>query len=292
MKIAVLGPIAKDFVTIDGRLSFKMGGIPYYTAVALKNLGVKDVAAFVTAGKADKKFIMRNFSGIKVKILPAAKTLESYIEYQSKNPDKRKSIINCYPNTIKPTANLLKKLNKFDYIILGPLFHDNIPYDLFYKLRHNNLIHGNFGMFTYGEGGRFVKKNPKNLVRVLPFLKYLFLDKGEAEFVSSRKGVKKAAEFFRKHGLLNFIITEGSKGSHIFIGKSYYKIPAFKPKKLVDATGAGDTYLASFIRAIELFNNPRQRGRFAAMAATMSLEGKGALNSSLNSVFKRLSEAK
>jgi sugar/nucleoside kinase (ribokinase family) len=290
MKIAVLGPVTKDFITIDGKLSVQIGGIPYYVALALKNLGTETIVPFVTAGREDRGWVSENFGGLAVRQIDVEKTLESMIEYSSSNPDMRKSFIHCYPNTIEPAAKLLEELEGFDHIIFGPLFHDNTPFELFNKLKHKNLTYGNFGLFTYGEAGKFVKKNPENLIRVLPFLKYLFLDRGEAEFVSGQVGVKEPGNFFLSQGLANMIITEGSKGSHLFIGADYFKIPAFTPMRLVDTTGAGDTYLAAFIRATELFMEPEQQGRFAAMVATMSLEKGGAFDSNLTTVLNRLKE--
>ncbi|MFA5886727.1 MAG: carbohydrate kinase family protein [Patescibacteria group bacterium] len=288
MKIAVLGPVAKDCIKIDNNLSMQIGGIPYYVAVALKSLGVEKVKPYVTCGSEDTAWVKENFSDIDIECLPAEKTLESDLEYSSDNPDIRKDIIKSYPNTIEPNDRLLKELEEFDYIIFGPLFHDDISRELFIKLKHKNLVLGNFGMFTYGESGKFVRKNPENLIEVLPFLKYLFLDKGEAEFVSGENNVNDAARYLQAHGLIDMIITEGSKGSHLFLENNYYKIPAFLPDKIVDPTGAGDTYLAAFIRALELFDDPVDRGRFAAMVATMSLEEKGAFRSSVKNVLARL----
>jgi sugar/nucleoside kinase (ribokinase family) len=290
MKIAVLGPVTKDYIKIDGKLTVQIGGIPYYIALALKNLGVKDVVSYITYGQADEKFIVKNFQGLKIEHISAKHTLESYLEYSISNPDERKVKITYHSNIIKPKNKLIKELSKFDYVILGPLFHDNIPFDLFFKLKNKNLVYGNFGIFTYIEKGKFVRKNPENLIKVLPYLKYLFLDDKEAKFVSGKKTIKEMAKFFRKNGLNNLIITQGSRGSHIFIGRKYYSIPAFAPKKIIDTTGAGDTYLAAFIRAIELFNNPLEWGRFAAMVATISLEKKGAFSSNLNNTLKRLKQ--
>lgn len=288
MKVAVLGPIAKDCVRVDNNLSVQIGGIPYYVALALEALGTEKITPFVTCGPEDNQWVKDNFSGLEIKCLPAEKTLESNLEYSTHNPDERKHLIKCYPNTIELSDKLLEELEDYDYLILGPLFHDNIPFALFDKLKHKNLILGNFGMFTYGEDGKFVRKNPENLIRVLPFLKYLFLDKSEAEFVSNKTTIEKAAQFFQSHGLGNMIITEGSRGSHLFLGKKYYRIPAFKPLRIADPTGAGDTYLAAFIRALELFDNPEEQGKFAAMVATMSLEEKGAFTKSLKDVLARL----
>jgi len=288
MKIAVLGPITKDNVKIDNNLFTQIGGIPYYVAVALKSLGIEKITPYITCGAEDSQWVKNNFDGLDVKCLLVEKTLESNLEYSSNNPDERKHLIYCYPNTIEATPELLKELEFYDYIILGPLFHDNISFDLFTKLKHKNLVLGNFGMFTYGENGEFVRKNPENLVNILPFLKYLFLDRNEAEFVSKNNTVDGAAKFFHSHGLSNIIITEGSKGSHLFLSKKYYQIPAFKPLDIVDPTGAGDTYLASFIRALELFDNPDDQGRFAAMVAAMSLENAGAFRRNINEVLARL----
>ncbi|MFA6194339.1 MAG: PfkB family carbohydrate kinase [Patescibacteria group bacterium] len=291
MKVAVLGPIAKDRVKVDDNLSIQIGGIPYYVALALKALNVEKVVPYISCGQEDNEWVQNNFSGLKVRCLPAERTLESNLEYSSFNPDVRKHEIRCYDNTIKPTGELLRELEGYDYIILGPLFHDNIPFELFNKLKHKNLVLGNFGMFTYGENGKFVRKNPENLIKVLPFLKYLFLDRNEAEFVSGKNTIKEAARFFQNHSLLNLIITEGSKGSHLFLGKDFYDILAFKPNIITDPTGAGDTYLAAFIRALELYKNPEERGRFAAMVATMSLEEKGAFGKTSEDVQARLNKS-
>ena len=288
MKVAVLGPVTKDFVEIDGNLSYQIGGIPYYVAEALKALEVEKIVPYVTCGLEDNQWVKNSFTGLEVKCIKAEKTLESHIKYSSNKPDERKHYINSYSNTIKPKEKLLKELEDFDYVILGPLFHDNIPYELFKKLKHKNLVLGNFGMFTYGEDGKFVRKNPEKMIEILPFIKYLFLDKNEAEFVSGKIAINDIAQFFQNKGLDNIIITEGSKGSHLFISKNYYKISSFKPHKIIDTTGAGDTYLAAFIRAQELFNNPEEQGKFAAMVATMSLEEKGAFNKNLKEVLIRL----
>jgi len=288
MRVAVLGPIAKDCVKIDNNLSFQIGGIPYYIATALKSLSIEKITPYITCGPEDNQWVKDSFGDVEVKCLPAEKTLEAILEYSPNNPDERQHLIKYYSNIIEPSRELLKELEDYDYIIFGPLFHDNIPFDLFCQLKHKKLVLGNFGIFTYEENGKFVRKNPENLLKVSPFLKYLFLDKNEAEFVSGKKTINEAAEYFQDQGITNLIITDGSNGSHLFLEKKYYQIPAFKPLKVVDPTGAGDTYLAAFIKSLELFNNPEEQGRFAAMVATISLEEKGAFKKSLQDVLNRL----
>ncbi len=290
MKVAVLGPIAKDYVTIDGRRSIQIGGIPYYVALALQALGTEEVAPYVSCGPEDRNWVQDNFSGLNLKFLSARKTIESYISYSASDPDTRDSNIKSYPNTIEAETRLLQELEKFDHIILGPLFHDDISFELFERLKHKLLAMDNFGLFTYNENGRMIRKNPENLHRVLPFLNYLFLDKSEAFFASGYENIKEAGRFLQAKGLANMIITEGSQGSHLFVGPDYYKIPSFPPRQIADTTGAGDTYMAAFIRATELFDDPDEQGRFAAMVATMSLENKGAFRENLEKVLERLGQ--
>jgi sugar/nucleoside kinase (ribokinase family) len=52
-----------------------------------------------------------------------------------------------------------------------------------------------------------------------------------------------------------FIMTLGEKGSMIFSkGHSILEIPAFKPKKVTDETGAGDVYFSIFLYEFLLSN--------------------------------------
>lgn len=289
MKIALVGPVTKDFITIDGNLTIYIGSPAYYCAVALHSLGV-EVEVFATYSAQDEEFVQQGFGGIRVHRLDVEKTMESHITYESVTPDTRQVEICSFDNRITMSDTLIQALESFDYILLGPLFHDNIPQEFFTALRQKKLVLGNFGMFTYEEQGRCVRKNPENLIAILPTLEYLFLDESEVLFVSGQDTIQAAAKYLREKGLKNLIVTEGSRGSHLFLDGTEYHIPAFPPRTLVDTTGAGDTYEVAFIRALEIFDDPNDQGRFAAMVATMSLENRGAFRGTETEVLSRLKE--
>jgi sugar/nucleoside kinase (ribokinase family) len=68
------------------------------------------------------------------------------------------------------------------------------------------------------------------------------------------------------------------------------RIPAVPPRRRLDATGCGDTYLAAFMsrrlrgeRLIECAN-------FAAVAASLNIENHGPLKGSTDDVFARWAE--
>ncbi len=288
MRVAILGPVCKDYIKIDDKTKLQIGGIPYYTAHVFNKLNAEAVL-FLTYAVKDDSWIRDNFKNISIVHIPVENTLEFSRTYFSKNPDVCTSIkIKYSPNIINPDKKIIEQLQDFDYIIFAPLFHDNIPKNFFNVLKDKNLVLGNFGMFTYAENNKFVQKNPENLIKVLSYLDYLFLDENEAKFVSKKDNIQKSACYLQKKGVENVIITNGSKGSYLFIGDKEYKIPAYLPKKIGDPTGAGDTYMAAFIRSLELFDNPEKQGKFAAMAATLSIEQRGAFNKSLEDIYNRL----
>jgi sugar/nucleoside kinase (ribokinase family) len=288
MKVALLGPICKDHTKIDKKTNLLIGGIVYYAGVTLKNLGA-DVTVYGTFNSKDKAWIQKHFKGINLKHIPDKNTLNVYMEYSSSNPDVRVSRVEKpHKGFINPSKKLIKELEQFDWIILAPLAHTNITLELVKKLKGKNLVSDNFGFYTAVEKGKVVCKYPEKLIRVLPYLKYLFLDFNEAALVSQKKELKDMASFFLKKGLENLIITEGSKGSHVFMNGAYFKIPAFAPSAIIDPTGAGDSYMAGFIKALTIFDEIEKRGRFAAMVATIDLETRGAFHSTTEEVISRL----
>ena len=295
MKIAVLGPVTKDYIRIHGEVSMHIGGIPYYSASTLKSLEA-DVTAFIAHSKEDTDWVLENFGDIDVHSIYVETTFESHIEYSPASTDtriwtageKHKGKTHLYKNTIRKEQALLDSLNEFDYIVFGPLLHSSIDPRLFTALSHKKLVLGNCGMFTHEEAGIFVRKNPQAVLDILSTLEYLFLDMEETMFVSGEKTLKSAAQFLKEEGLKNLVVTEGSKGSHVFADGSYFKIPVFPPTTLVDATGAGDTYTAAYIRALELYDQPEDRGKFASMVASMSLEDHGAFRGTIDDVMKRI----
>ena len=61
---------------------------------------------------------------------------------------------------------------------------------------------------------------------------------------------------FLQNLVKEIIVTNGSKGSTIFINNEVYNIPAYPTNNLIDPTGAGDTYLAGYMTAVSLFKDP------------------------------------
>jgi hypothetical protein len=263
-----------------------MGGPAFYIGKALQALGVP-CSLFVSHAKEDLDWVKKELGGLKAKHFFSEKTLSFRLEYSSKNPDQRMHETVYSPNNIR-TGDVAPMLEKFDFVIMAPLFYNDLEQGLFRVMKHKKIVLGNFGMFNYAEGNRMVKKHPERAIAVLKYLEWLFLDEEEAKFVAGKETVEEAVSVLEKH-VQKIALTNGSHGSMLFVEGKKIGIPGFAPRALADPTGAGDTYLAAFIAGLGLFGkNYEKTGKFAAMAATASIEEKGPLKATKERLFERL----
>jgi sugar/nucleoside kinase (ribokinase family) len=287
MKIAVLGPVCRDEVFIDGIKHTNLGGIPFYIAKAFQSLGI-DCTIFITHAIEDTDLVKSTLGDkhITYEHIYAEKTLSFKLHYSSKNPNERIHETIYVPNIIE-LKDVSNKLEEYDYIIMGPLFYGNIDPKIFEKFSHKKIIYGNFGMFNYAKDNKMVKDKPEKALEIMKYISYLFLDEKEIVFVSQSADLEKAIKNLKQF-VPNIIVTKGSKGSEIFTKTEHYHIPAFKPNSLGDPTGAGDTFLGAFIAGLQFYNNLKKAGTFAAMAATCKIEHKGPLATSKEEINNRL----
>ncbi|MFX0083424.1 MAG: PfkB family carbohydrate kinase [Candidatus Hodarchaeota archaeon] len=90
--------------------------------------------------------------------------------------------------------------------------------------------------------------------------------------------VMKFFEVFDTNGI--FIMTLGDQGSMLYRkGKTILKIPAFRPKKVNDETGAGDVYFSIFLYEFSLsdksWDSIKKVALLASAAASFLVEKKG-----------------
>ena len=70
-------------------------------------------------------------------------------------------------------------------------------------------------------------------------------------------------------------LTFGSMGSLIYDGETFHRIPAYLPNEVVNATGAGDTYMTGYLYQRAKGASIEEAGCFAAAMTTLKIEGMG-----------------
>ena len=91
--------------------------------------------------------------------------------------------------------------------------------------------------------------NLDDLADSLPLIDYITPNEDEARYYTGKERPEEMAEVFLNRGVRNVIIKLGSKGCFFSSGKQTLHLPSFKIDA-VDATGAGDNFLAGFASEI------------------------------------------
>lgn len=133
---------------------------------------------------------------------------------------------------------------------------------------YNNLIISNLNKIIDLIGDRLILKGSEEEMKLL------------TNEYNDLHRVMKSFDDYDTNGI--FIMTLGEKGSMIYKkGKPILKIPAFKPKKVSDETGAGDVYFSIFLyefsHSDKSWDSIKKLAFLASAAASFLVEKKGPL---------------
>ena len=99
----------------------------------------------------------------------------------------------------------------------------------------------------------------------LPLLTYFFVNEGEAASIAKTQALEQACQILQSKTPCA-ILKAGKDGSMAFVGGTLHKIPA-RSVKVVDTTGAGDSFDAGFLYATLEKNLPLLEAMKIANAA-------------------------
>jgi sugar/nucleoside kinase (ribokinase family) len=93
----------------------------------------------------------------------------------------------------------------------------------------------------------WITGKPAELKATLSRVDILSVNEGEAYLLTGEKNILKAAEIIRKMGPSVLIIKRGEYGAMLFTGSNVFLAPAFPVNRVVDPTGAGDSFAGAFM---------------------------------------------
>lgn len=121
-------------------------------------------------------------------------------------------------------------------------------------------------------------------LRLLKHTAILKVNEWECQTLTGLGVPYEAAEQIHDWGVREVIVTLGGGGSVIYAEGKFFETPAYPPRKLVDATGCGDTYSAGYLYGRARGMSYEESGRFAAAMCTLKLEHTGPFNHSIEDV--------
>ena len=120
----------------------------------------------------------------------------------------------------------------------------------------------------------------EKLEEVVRQVDLLFINDAEAQLYTSENDLNKAGKKLLKKGPKYVIIKRGENGSSLYTSKTTKHLPAYKVKKFIDPTGAGDSFAGAAIGYLSNSKNINEENLIIAMnygsaVASITVEGFG-----------------
>jgi sugar/nucleoside kinase (ribokinase family) len=130
---------------------------------------------------------------------------------------------------------------------------------------------------SFDEAGNVLFK-PLADKRILNLIDIYRSSANEIEAVTGLSDIASAIEAVHGLGVKIVIVTLGSEGSMVSVGDTTYKVPAYKPEKVVDPTGAGDAFMGGFLAEYVYGENYLRCACVGSALASLVVEGIGPTN--------------
>lgn len=159
-------------------------------------------------------------------------------------------------------------IRRAKYVHIASLRLDTTQYVVKLSKKYGRKISWDPGRVLAAEGMENLKDTIKGVDIVLA-------NEREAELITRLKDFKEAAKAIKMLGPELVIIKRGEKGSYALSDEGEYEIPAYPIPKVVDTTGAGDTFAAGLLASL-IKNYPLEKAlRRASIIAALKVSKLG-----------------
>lgn len=270
--ICTIGHITLDKVVTAQSVKYMPGGTSFYFSKALRQFDVDYM--LVTALAESENHIVSALRDENIQVFSQPSEYTVYFEnIYSANQDHREQNVlhKAAPFTTAQMPDIESRI-----FHLGPLLSDDITVDLLKSLAAKGTVSLDIqGYLRYVKDQKVLYKDWADKKEALPHVSILKANEFEMEVVTGTSDVRKGAEYLADLGVKEVIITLGSKGSLIYKDNDFFRIPAYKPTAIVDATGCGDTYMAGYLSKKIQGADIQEAGEFGAAMATLKIQSSG-----------------
>lgn len=284
-EIICIGHITHDHILTPDIDLHIPGGTAWYFAWGMQALASTDRQAsapyrlITSVGDADMAAVEQlREAGVRVEVLPSDATVFFENKYgKNMNNRQQRVLSKAAPFTWDRLEPLLKDVDR-PYFILGSLLADDFPIDVIRHLHElGSVVVDVQGYLRKVEGEAVLATDWPEKVEALKYVDVLKTNEYEMDVLTDETDPVKAVHKLGHWGVGEVLLTLGDLGSVIYRKKedSTTKIDAIPPKKLVDATGCGDTYTMAYVYRRTQGASVADSGRFAAAVASLKLEHSG-----------------
>lgn len=242
-KILIIGTVAYDEIeTTTGSSGKILGGAATYIGLSASLLNSKSSIISIVGGDFEHKNLkllkLKGINTDSIEIVPKGKTFYWKGKYH-KDWNKRDTL-NTQLNVLadfNPTVSEENK--KAEIIVLGNL-HPEVQNTVLDQVNVNErciiLDTMNFWM----------DNALAELMKVIKRVDIIIINDEEALQLSKKDTLFAAANEILSFGPKQIVIKKGEHGAMLFDQSQFFTVPAFPVKKVIDPTGAGDTFAGGF----------------------------------------------
>ena len=289
-KICCIGHITLDKIITPDREAYMPGGTAFYFAHAICNLDPAAKFELITAvGKSEMQTVSElQARGISVRALPSRHSVFFENRYGANQNNRTQRVLaKADPFTPKMLENA-----EADIFHLGSLLADDFSIDVFEMLSAKGTLSVDAqGYLREVRGEKVYSIDWKNKRDYLKHVDILKVNEFEIESLTGSTDTRTAALRLAEWGVKETCITLGSYGSVIFDGNTFYDIPAYPIRKIVDATGCGDTYSAGYLYMRANDAPIEDSGCFAAAMSSLKLAHSGPFNGTATDIRRLIADS-
>ena len=274
--IVAVGSIAYDTVeTWIDKKSNLLGGSASYFSVAASNFSDVDIVAVVGKDFKEEDFTLFKNKNIGIENIAReeGKTFHWEGVYPQNGDAKTlKTDLNVFEN-FNPQIN--DKLKKKPILFLGNI-DPALQYNVVEQMDNPEWV-------ICDTMNYWIDKKKDDLLKTISKVDILIINETEIKMLSEDKNLLRAVKKIKKMGPKIVLVKHGARGAALFYQDKHFVIPATPVDKVIDPTGAGDTFAGGFIgyfaKAIEnnevSFQILKRATVYGNIMASFTIEGFG-----------------
>ena len=282
-KICCIGHITRDRIITPQQTIDMAGGTSFYMAHGMHHLSQDFPFQLVTKIGQESQEEVDHLRQMNIDVVSYSSPHSVFFENHyglNSNQRTQRVLAKAAPFTIEEMEPLAAEV-----FHLGSLLADDFSPEIVKFLAQKGCISIDVqGYLREVRGEKVYAVDWKDMDAVLPYVDIVKLNEHEMYAIMHTNDPKIVAEKLASYGVREVIITLGSYGSLIYADKTCYEIPAYTPRKIVDATGCGDTYSTGYLYMRSQGATFQEAGRFASAMCTLKLEHNGPFEGSLKDI--------
>lgn len=266
------------------------GGTSYYFSHGISHLNDWKNYKLVTSLAPSEYSSVDELTGkgLNVEIIPSKKTVYFENSYGiNQNNRTQRVLAKADPFTVEKIQHIEAKI-----FHLGSLLSDDFSLDVIKYLSKKGILSVDAqGYLREVRGENVYPIDWCEKKEALKYVHILKVNEHEAKVLTGLDDYQAAARQLAEWGVKEVLLTLGSEGSIIYAENSFYYIPAYPPKEVVDATGCGDTYMLGYLYMRNKGVSYEEAGCFAAALSTVKLEKSGPFNGTEEDAWKIIKDS-